>query len=88
MTVSDRQFQRDSYSDCHGSSFIQYTYLLSVPAVMAYAIGFTVIKYQEGFTVLPEYGSELLSLFTPLLSHSTDCKMSRPDAVANVVPTA
>ncbi|TFK92000.1 hypothetical protein K466DRAFT_573336 [Polyporus arcularius HHB13444] len=33
-----------------------YTYLLSVPAVMAYAIGFTVIKYQEGFTVLPEYG--------------------------------
>ncbi|KAI0695189.1 hypothetical protein C8T65DRAFT_584489 [Cerioporus squamosus] len=33
-----------------------YTYLLSVPAVMAYSIGFAVIKYQEGFTVLPEYG--------------------------------
>ena len=36
----------------------QYTYLLSVPTVIAYAMGFAVIKYQEGFVQLPPYGSE------------------------------
>ncbi|KAI0774854.1 hypothetical protein BD413DRAFT_611848 [Trametes elegans] len=33
-----------------------YTYLLSVPCIMVYSIGFAVIKYEEGLTVLPEYG--------------------------------
>ncbi|RPD57949.1 hypothetical protein L226DRAFT_470081 [Lentinus tigrinus ALCF2SS1-7] len=33
-----------------------YTYLLSVPCVIVYSIGFASIKYQEGFTVLPDYG--------------------------------
>ncbi|KAI0828053.1 hypothetical protein BC628DRAFT_1317198 [Trametes gibbosa] len=33
-----------------------YTYLLSVPCIMAYAIGFAVIKYQEGLVDLPGHG--------------------------------
>ncbi|KAI0664018.1 hypothetical protein C8Q70DRAFT_214291 [Cubamyces menziesii] len=33
-----------------------YTYLLSVPCIMAYALGFAVIKYEEGLIYLPEYG--------------------------------
>ena len=37
----------------------QYTYLFSVPCIMGYAIGFAVIKYQEGFVDLPGYGSRL-----------------------------
>ena len=40
---------------------LQYTYLLSVPCIIAYSVGFAAIKYQEGFTVLPEYGSESTS---------------------------
>ncbi|PIL33661.1 hypothetical protein GSI_04284 [Ganoderma sinense ZZ0214-1] len=34
----------------------QYTYLLSVPGIIAYAVGFAVIKYKEGFMSLPIYG--------------------------------
>ena len=37
----------------------KYTYLFSVPCIMGYAIGFAVIKYQEGFVDLPGYGSRL-----------------------------
>ncbi|KAI0326063.1 hypothetical protein GY45DRAFT_1374235 [Cubamyces sp. BRFM 1775] len=33
-----------------------YTYLLSVPCIMAYSIGFAVIKYEEGLLYVPEYG--------------------------------
>ncbi|KAI0350603.1 hypothetical protein OH77DRAFT_1058287 [Trametes cingulata] len=33
-----------------------YTYLLSVPCIMAYSIGFAVIKYDEGLIYVPEYG--------------------------------
>ncbi|KAI1786347.1 hypothetical protein LXA43DRAFT_1110214 [Ganoderma leucocontextum] len=33
-----------------------YTYLLTVPGILTYAIGFAVIKYQEGLMTLPVYG--------------------------------
>jgi len=33
-----------------------YSYLLSVPLIATYAIGFAVIKYKEGFVQLPFYG--------------------------------
>ncbi|KAF5375536.1 hypothetical protein D9615_009191 [Tricholomella constricta] len=33
-----------------------YTYLLTVPLIGSYAIGFATIKYHEGFIFLPEFG--------------------------------
>ncbi|KAF8885982.1 hypothetical protein BD779DRAFT_1673425 [Infundibulicybe gibba] len=33
-----------------------YSYLLSVPLLMAYSIGFAIIKYTEGFVALPLFG--------------------------------
>ncbi|KAH9994212.1 hypothetical protein BJV77DRAFT_1101345 [Russula vinacea] len=33
-----------------------YSYLLSVPLVMAYSVGFCIIKYQEGFIIYPGHG--------------------------------
>ncbi|KAI0752774.1 hypothetical protein C8Q80DRAFT_1148157 [Daedaleopsis nitida] len=33
-----------------------YTYLLSIPGIIAYSFGFAVIKYQEGFVDHPVYG--------------------------------
>ncbi|KAI0629473.1 hypothetical protein C8Q77DRAFT_1201695 [Trametes polyzona] len=33
-----------------------YTYLLSVPCIMAYAIGFATIKYKEGLVDIPGHG--------------------------------
>ncbi|KAH9042939.1 hypothetical protein EDB83DRAFT_2640711 [Lactarius deliciosus] len=33
-----------------------YSYLLSVPMIIAYSVGFCIIKYKEGYIVLPLYG--------------------------------
>jgi len=33
-----------------------YSYLISIPLIMAYAIGFAVIKYSEGFILLKSVG--------------------------------
>jgi hypothetical protein len=33
-----------------------YSYLLSVPLTIAYATGFCVVKYKEGYIFLPDYG--------------------------------
>lgn len=33
-----------------------YSYLLSVPLVVSYSVGFCIIKYQEGFIVYPGFG--------------------------------
>ncbi|KAI0669564.1 hypothetical protein C8Q78DRAFT_1040875 [Trametes maxima] len=33
-----------------------YTYLLSVPCITVYAVGFAIIKYREGLTFVPEFG--------------------------------
>ncbi|KAI0740968.1 hypothetical protein C8Q76DRAFT_822563 [Earliella scabrosa] len=33
-----------------------YTYLLSIPGILTYSVGFAVIKYQEGYVDLPVYG--------------------------------
>lgn len=37
---------------------MQYSYLLSVPLIMTYAIGFAVIKYSEGFVFIPGHGGK------------------------------
>lgn len=34
-----------------------YTYLASVPLIATFAIGFTILKYREGFVEVPVYGS-------------------------------
>ncbi|KIY46156.1 hypothetical protein FISHEDRAFT_48082 [Fistulina hepatica ATCC 64428] len=36
--------------------FMTYTYLTSVPLTVTYAIGFTIIKYREGYMDIPGYG--------------------------------
>ncbi|EIN06435.1 hypothetical protein PUNSTDRAFT_115010 [Punctularia strigosozonata HHB-11173 SS5] len=33
-----------------------YSYLLSVPLIISYSIGFSIIKYQEGYTFVPGHG--------------------------------
>ncbi|KAI9507127.1 hypothetical protein F5148DRAFT_151816 [Russula earlei] len=33
-----------------------YSYLLSVPSIMTYAIGFSIIKYSEGYITFPGFG--------------------------------
>ncbi|KAH8994605.1 hypothetical protein EDB92DRAFT_2102572 [Lactarius akahatsu] len=33
-----------------------YSYLLSVPLIIVYSVGFCIIKYKEGYIVLPLYG--------------------------------
>ncbi|OBZ69630.1 hypothetical protein A0H81_10208 [Grifola frondosa] len=33
-----------------------YTYLLSIPCIIVYAVGFATIKYREGYTVIPGQG--------------------------------
>ncbi|KAG6878001.1 hypothetical protein C0993_000961 [Termitomyces sp. T159_Od127] len=45
-----------------------YTYLFTVPLIATYAIGFTAIKYYEGFVALPDYGivPKPIELWTPL----------------------
>jgi hypothetical protein len=37
----------------------QYSYLLTIPLITAYAITFAVIKYQEGEILVPPFGSAL-----------------------------
>lgn len=37
---------------------MQYTYILTIPTLFAYAAGYTVIKYKMGWTVVPGLGSE------------------------------
>ncbi|KAL0563855.1 hypothetical protein V5O48_018207 [Marasmius crinis-equi] len=48
-----------SNQGAHSGAFkriMTYSYLLSVPFILVYAVGFTVIKYQEGFVDMPFYG--------------------------------
>lgn len=40
------------------SSISKYSYLLSVPLIITYAVGFAVIKYKEGYAFLPSVGGE------------------------------
>lgn len=39
----------------------QYSYLLSVPLIIVYSVGFTTIKYTYGFTAVPLFGSKTSS---------------------------
>ncbi|KAG6836195.1 hypothetical protein H0H93_010461 [Arthromyces matolae] len=45
-----------------------YSYLLSIPLIATYSIGFTAIKYYEGFVAIPFYGivPKPIELWTPL----------------------
>ncbi|GJE98175.1 hypothetical protein PsYK624_143970 [Phanerochaete sordida] len=43
----------------HSGAFkriMTYTYLVTIPLIMAYSIGFAAIKYEMGYTYVPEYG--------------------------------
>ncbi|KDQ56306.1 hypothetical protein JAAARDRAFT_158328 [Jaapia argillacea MUCL 33604] len=33
-----------------------YSYLLSVPLILAYSVGFTVLKYKQGYSFIPDHG--------------------------------
>jgi len=57
MTVSHLVFfhSRSPYK------IMQYSYLLSVPFIMTYAIGFAIIKYHEGFVAIPLVGGKVFS---------------------------
>ncbi|KAF5365918.1 hypothetical protein D9758_006667 [Tetrapyrgos nigripes] len=41
-----------------------YTYLLNLPCIMAYSIGFAIIKYTEGFVAVPSTGLVVPKPFT------------------------
>ncbi|KAL0065557.1 hypothetical protein AAF712_007468 [Marasmius tenuissimus] len=48
-----------SNNGAHSGAFkriMTYSYLLSVPLIMIYAVGFATIKYQEGFIAHPQLG--------------------------------
>ncbi|KAG7091317.1 hypothetical protein E1B28_010361 [Marasmius oreades] len=48
-----------SNNGAHSGAFkriMTYSYLLSVPLITTYAVGFAVIKYQEGFIDIPFFG--------------------------------
>ncbi|KAA1477527.1 hypothetical protein DENSPDRAFT_589396 [Dentipellis sp. KUC8613] len=49
-----------------------YSYLLSVPLIITYSIGFAVIKYTEGYTVIPGFGIQPMphQLWTKLHQHA------------------
>jgi hypothetical protein len=36
----------------------QYSYITCIPLIAVYAVGFSIIKYSYGFTVIPGLGSE------------------------------
>jgi hypothetical protein len=41
-----------------GLTISKYSYLTSIPLIAIYAVGFSIIKYSYGFTVIPGTGSE------------------------------
>ena len=41
---------------------LQYTYLITIPLLMIYSIGMTVISYKMGYIILPGYGCEYSSV--------------------------
>ncbi|KAF9262658.1 hypothetical protein L218DRAFT_1000539 [Marasmius fiardii PR-910] len=53
------RFQCLKWTNTHSGAFkriMTYSYLLSVPLITTYAVGFAIIKYQEGFLDLPSHG--------------------------------
>lgn len=47
---------------------IQYSYLTTIPLITAYAVGFAIIKYSYGYTIIPEIGGSFhVSFLAPLL---------------------
>lgn len=53
----------------------QYSYLTCIPLIAIYAVGFSIIKYSYGFTVIPGMGSEWAQSAT--LTSSADAKFSK-----------
>jgi hypothetical protein len=35
---------------------LQYSYFITIPLIMAYAFGYTYIKYVEGYSFIPGHG--------------------------------
>ena len=48
MTVLANMFYTRTFMNC-----LQYSYLLAVPILLTYTAGFAVIKYEEGYIILP-----------------------------------
>lgn len=48
-----------------------FTYLVSVPLIVAYSVGMTVVKYREGYSEVFGFGSELKSLYANRQSFTT-----------------
>ena len=40
----------------------QYTYIVTIPLIAAYSIGYAYIKYRVGWVFVPEYGSAFRNL--------------------------
>ena len=47
-----------SFLKFQGSHRSQYSYLVTVPMILTYALGNTIIKYHEGFIAHPTHGSQ------------------------------
>lgn len=74
---------------CQTDCIVQYTYIVTIPLILVYAMGFAIIKYNVGYTFVPGHGSACYSrhLCFPLL---TPLVFSHPNSmavVAEVVPT-
>ena len=41
------------------SRALQYSYLINIPLLIVFSVGFVVIKYQDGYVDYPLYGSTL-----------------------------
>lgn len=63
----------------HGSwTYRQYTYLLTLPLVLVYALGNTIIKYHQGFIDHPIYGSTYLLQSLKNYSHCLHTVVAKP----------
>ena len=60
----------------------QYSYLLSVPLIITYSVGFCVIKYKEGYMILPVYGGTSIPI--PPLASLPQLVLSRARSLPNV----
>jgi hypothetical protein len=64
---------------CSSELYLQYSYLIAVPMVMAYSIGFSAIKYQEGFLDIGFRGTPRRTAFSVLFPDNRRCTKSFPN---------
>ena len=74
---------------------LQYTYLITIPLLMIYSIGMTVISYKVGYIVLPGYGCEYsnvayngTTILTPpaMISDASPCRPLARAVPRDVLP--